>query len=80
MNYACRVSSSAVSITANIEKIAYQPWWKNARLSIYGSAAGPKEVRIGEQTTHEWRYDSLAHAITLTVPDATKNWSIHLAF
>ncbi len=80
VNYACRVSSSAVSITANIEKIAYQPWWKNARLSIYGSAAGPKEVRIGEQTTHEWRYDSLAHAITLTVPDATKNWSIHLAF
>jgi len=40
--------------------------------------AQPKEVRIGEQITREWRYDNLAHTITATVPDAVKNWMVHL--
>jgi alpha-glucosidase len=80
INYSCQVSSGAATLTSNIEKSAYQPWWKSAQVTIYGAAAAPKEVRIGEQMIHEWRYDSLARAVTLTVPDATKNWNVHLAF
>jgi len=39
-------------------------------LTIYGATAAPREVRIGEQTIQDWRYDSLAHTVTLTLPDA----------
>jgi hypothetical protein len=49
-------------------------------VTLFGAAAAPKEVRIGDAVIHEWRYDGLVHAVTLTVPDATKNWSIRLAF
>jgi hypothetical protein len=49
-------------------------------VTIYGAAAVPKEVRMGEQVIHDWRYDSLAHTVTLIVPDALKNWSVRLAF
>ena len=80
VNYSCQISSGAATVTSNMEKSAYQPWWKSAQVTIYGAAAAPKEVRMGEQTILEWRYDSLARAVTLTVPDAAKNWSLHLAF
>jgi hypothetical protein len=32
------------------------------------------------QVIHDWRYDSLAHTVTLIVPDALRNWSVRLAF
>jgi len=80
VNYSCQVSSGAVTVTSTTEKGAYQPWWKSVDLTVYGAAAVPKEVRIGEQTIQDWRYDSLAHTVTLTVPDALKNWNIRLSF
>jgi alpha-glucosidase len=80
VNYSCQVSSGAVTVTGNMEKSAYQPWWKTAQVTIYGAAVAPKEVRVGEQVIHDWRYDSLAHTVTLIVPDALKNWSVRLTF
>jgi alpha-glucosidase len=80
VNYSCQVSSGAATVTSTTEKRAYQPWWKSVDLTVYGAAAAPKEVRIGERTIQDWRYDSLAHTVTLTVPDALKNWNIRLAF
>ncbi len=80
VNYSCQVSNGSVTVTSNVEKNAYQPWWKSAQVTLFGAAAAPKEVRIGEQITHEWRYDSLAHTVTLTVPDAAKNWMVRLAY
>jgi alpha-glucosidase len=80
VNYSCQVSSGAVTVTSTTEKSAYQPWWKSARVTVYGAAAAPKDVRMGEQEIHDWRYDSLAHAVTLIIPDALKNWSVRLVF
>jgi alpha-glucosidase len=80
VNYSCEVSAAAATVTSNLEKSAYQPWWKSAQVTIYGASAPPKEVRIGEQAINEWRYDTLAHSVTLTVPDAVRNWSIRLSF
>jgi len=80
VHYSCQVSSGAVTVTSNVEMSAYQPWWKRVDLTIYGATAAPREVRIGEQTIQDWRYDSLAHTVTLTLPDALKNWNIRLAF
>ena len=80
VNYSCQVSNGSVTVTSNVEKNAYQPWWKSAEVKLFGATAQPKDVRIGEQITSEWRYDSLAHTVTLTVPDGVKNWSVRLAF
>jgi alpha-glucosidase len=80
VNYSCQVSNGSVTVASNVEKNSYQPWWKSAEVKLFGAAAQPKEVRIGEQIIREWRYDSLAHTVTLTVPDALKNWSVRLAF
>jgi alpha-glucosidase len=80
VNYACDVSARETSITGKIEKNGYHPWWNSAQLQIYGAATEPKEVHIGDQLTREWRFDNKAHCITLTVPDALKNWNVRLSF
>ena len=80
VNYSCQVSSGAATLSSTTEKSAYQPWWNSVKLTIYGALTSPKEVRIGEQVIHEWRYDNIAHAVTLTMPDALKNWSVRLTF
>jgi len=80
ISYSCQVSNGSVTVTSSTEKNAFQPWWKNAKVTLYGAASTPKEVRIGDEVIHEWRYDGLAHAVMLTVPDAARNWSVRLAF
>jgi alpha-glucosidase len=80
ISYSCQVSNGSVTVTSSTEKNAFQPWWKSAKVTLYGAVAAPKEVRIGDEVIHEWRYDGLAHAVMLTVPDAARNWSVRLSF
>jgi alpha-glucosidase len=78
INYSCQVAPGSVRLTSNIEKNSYQPWWNAAEVTLIGVSSVPKEVRIGDELSHEWRYDPQAHSVTLTVPDAVKNWTVRL--
>jgi alpha-glucosidase len=80
INYSCTSSASSVTVASSVEKHAYKPWWNNTALTIYGAAATPKEVRIDDHMIQDWHFDGQAHTVTLTVPDAVKNWSVRLAF
>lgn len=80
VNYSCQVSANSVTVTSTIVKNAFQPWWHSAEMKLYGVASAPKEVRIGAEIDKEWRYDGQTHSITLTLPDALKNWSVQIGF
>ena len=80
MNYSCQVSPGSIAVTSTTEKNSFQPWWNSAEVTVFGAAAQPKEVRIGDRATHEWRYDTKTRSVILTVPDAAKNWTIQLSF
>jgi alpha-glucosidase len=80
VNFTCEVTPQDMTVTSTIEKDAYKPWWTSTLLEIYGAGARPKEVHIGDQLNHDWRYDPKAHCITLTVPDSLKNWNVRLSF
>ena len=80
VNYSCQVSNGSVTVASGTERNGYRPWWNSVEVTLYGAAAAPKEVRIGDAVTRDWRYDGPAHAVTLTVPDAAKNWSVRLVF
>ncbi|MGB7284019.1 MAG: TIM-barrel domain-containing protein [Candidatus Acidiferrum sp.] len=80
VSFRCQVSPGSLTVTSSIEKNAYQPWWNSTQLQIYGAVDEPKEIHIGEELFHEWRYDSVAHCVTLTVPDSLKNWNVRLSF
>ena len=80
IRYSCAASSSSVTISSSVERNAYKPWWNSTALTVYGAAAAPKEVRVGERVISDWRFDSQAHDVTFTVPDTLRNWSAHLQY
>jgi alpha-glucosidase len=80
VNFTCEVTPQDMTITSTIEKNAYKPWWNSTQLRIFGAGAEPKEVHIGNQLNHDWRFDPKAHCVTLTIPDSLKNWNVHLRF
>jgi hypothetical protein len=49
-------------------------------LTVYGATVAPREIRIGDQVIQGWSFDSQAHTVTLTVPEAVKNWSVRLTY
>jgi alpha-glucosidase len=79
-NYNCQVSPASVTVSATTEKNTFQPWWHVARITIFGVPTEPKELRIGQQATRDWRYDAKSQSIVVTVPNAQENWAIHAAF
>jgi alpha-glucosidase len=80
INYACQVSGGSVTLSSKVENGAYQPWWHDVQVTIYGAATAPKEARIGSQVIRDLRYDGESHAVTLTVPGAVKDWSVVLSY
>jgi len=55
---------------AQFEKDGYKPWWNVVEITVFGMDKAPKEVRVGDATLHEWRYDAAQHAVVFTVPEA----------
>jgi hypothetical protein len=76
----CQVSGGSVTLSSKVENGAYQPWWHDVQVTIYGAATAPKEARIGSQVIRDLRYDGESHAVTLTVPGAVKDWSVVLSY
>jgi len=47
---------------------------------VYGVASTPKQVRIGNQDTRDFHYDTQRHAVMLTVPDAAREWWLQINY
>ena len=80
VNYSCQLGQEAVKISSSIEKNGYKPWWSSAEVSVYGMDKAPQAVRVGDTTIHEWRFDSMQHAVIFLVPEARNNWTAEIAF
>jgi alpha-glucosidase len=80
INYSCVVSSSSITIRSTTEKNAYKPWWNSTALTVYGASTAPKEASINDHSIQDWHFDSQTHSVTLTVPDAVKNWSVRVQY
>jgi alpha-glucosidase len=80
VSYSCQTAAGTITVTSTTEKGGFQPWWNTAEVTVFGAATVPREVRIGDRSIHAWRYDGKSHSVTLTVPDAMKNWAVRLTF
>jgi len=79
-NYTCQISPGSLVVNATTKENKFQPWWHAAHVTIFGTPAQPKELRIGQQITRDWQYDANSHSVALTIPDARENWSVSLTF
>jgi alpha-glucosidase len=80
VNYSCQASPASITLTSTTEKSSFQPWWNSAEVAVFGATVQPKEIRIRDRAIHDWRYDSAAHSVIFTVPDASKSWTAQLTF
>jgi len=80
ISYSCQNSSSFASVASTVEQTGYRSWWNSIQLNIFGVAAQPKELRMGDKTLSDWHYDSQKHAVTVTLPDALINWKLQVTF
>jgi alpha-glucosidase len=80
VEYTCQMSGNSIAINGKLVNSAYHPWWSSAEVTVYGAAWAPKEARIGDQIIRDFKYDSQFHSVTLTVPDAVKDWSVRLSY
>ncbi len=78
VNYSCKVSPGSIAVTGTTTNSSFRPWWSSASVTVYGVNVEPREIRIGDHVIHEWHYDSGAQSVTLTVPEAAKNWTLQL--
>ncbi|HEX8871999.1 MAG TPA: TIM-barrel domain-containing protein, partial [Candidatus Acidoferrum sp.] len=76
--YTCSSNANSLSVSSHIEKNGYKPWWNSAELRIAGVTEAPKEVRLGDQVLSGWKYEEPAHVLTVTVPDALRDWSVRV--
>ena len=80
VNYSCAANSQSISVTSAVEKESFQPWWTSSEVTILGANALPKDVRIDHRAAREWRYDNKEHAVIVTIPESTQNWTVQLSF
>ena len=69
-----------MTVNSKVENSGFQAWWKSTDITVYGVASAPKEVRVGNQVVSDFRYDNQMHAVTVTVPDAVREWSLQINY
>jgi alpha-glucosidase len=80
VNYSCQESAGEVTVSGRVEKNGYAPWWSNTEVKVFGAASLPKMVRVGGTESHAWSFDDKLHTVTLTVPDALKDWTVEISY
>jgi alpha-glucosidase len=80
VNYSCQVGANAIKIVSAVGTDGYKPWWNSSELTVFGMDKAPREVRVGDSTIHEWRFDTTQHAVIFTVPEAKNNWTVEIVF
>ncbi len=77
--YACAATAAAVEVSGRLEHDGYKPWWRDARLSVYGVKAAPRSVAVDGKPVSGWTYDAASGLVVVTVPNARRGWRVSVA-
>jgi alpha-glucosidase len=80
VNYSCQGFASSVTVSAKTEKGGFQPWWQSVEVTVFGVGGEPKQLRIANRAVQGARYNADSHSVTLTVPEANKDWTIQIDY
>lgn len=77
--YACDVAAGVTKVASRTEHNGFAPWWKAARVTLFGVARKPAAVRVDGLPVSGWKYDASARTLTMDVPDAVRDWVVEVA-
>ena len=78
VRYACAVEKDGLSVDAHTEADDFRPWWRGARLTIYGVNFAPRQALVRGQAAGGLRYDAAARTAQVDVSDARGDWRVEL--
>ncbi len=67
-SFTCEMKSGAVRVGVSAPEGPFRPWWNDYRVVVFGAQAAPRQVSVGAKTFTAWKYDPVAHTVSLTVP------------
>ena len=67
---------AAVAVTGRVEHDGFKPWWRDARVSVYGVKSAPRAVSIDGKPSMGYTYDASSGLVVVTVPNARRAWRV----
>jgi alpha-glucosidase len=80
VSYSCDASPSSVGVNSHVEMNAFAPWWSSTDVTIFAAPREPRDVRVDHRMTRDWKYDEQAHTVTVTVPNAVRDWAVRILY
>jgi alpha-glucosidase len=77
--YACAATDATVEVTGRVEHDGFKPWWKDARVSVYGVKTAPRSVSVDGKPSKGFTYDAASGLVVVTVPNARRAWRVTVA-
>ncbi len=78
--YACEAGTLSTSVRSRVEQAGYTPWWRDARITLFGVQGRPSAVRVDGQVLAKWAFDAKARTVVLDVVDAKRDWVVELVY
>src|SRR6202142_3370966 len=80
VSYSCEVAGDSVRVTSGARQGNFPPWWGNIEIEIFGAAAAPKEVRVGDHAVTDWLYDAEHRCVTFEIADSASGWNASIRY
>jgi alpha-glucosidase len=80
VHYSCQSASDSITVTSNPETSSFQPWWTTTEVTVFGAPTKPKQVHVADTASRNFHYDAKTRSVSVTVPDASKNWSVKISY
>src|SRR5438128_1323122 len=69
MQFTCEARSDSLRLKFSTAQQTYKPWWRVVEIVFFGIESKPQEISVDGQVSSDWRFDSAAKTITLSLGD-----------
>jgi len=80
VRYTCDAAGDSVRVTSGARQGSFEPWWNKIEIEIFGAAAAPKEVRVGDRAVTDWHYDAEHRCVTFEIADSASGWNASIRY
>ena len=71
VHFTCDSQPNELRFDVSAVEGSYKPWWSTMKVVFFGLNSAPREVSVSGSKTREWRFDSAAKRLSVTVPAST---------
>jgi alpha-glucosidase len=68
VQFACDPRPDSLRVNFSTTEGTYKPWWTAMKFAVFGITSPPRQVSVNQVPVSDWKFDSVAKTVTLTVP------------